>query len=597
MAERNLPVVVGAVVGAVVGLVLLVLGGLWLAQGGEILPNTTVAGVELGGLAPEEATGELQDVVEQRRRDTVTLAFEDRQFVVAPADVGFEVDVAATVAAAASRGRDGLPGDALERVRSLWTEREYPLRERHDEQALAARVDEIATEVDREEFPGDVVADPDTLEVSVEPAQGRASVRRDELTTVLTEAMLEAGPDELDLPVDTTPQPVADEDLEQVATQVEGAVAAPLILEAAGEQLTLEPGTIARLIEVTPQPDGDDGAPSTLAIEVTPQRLEEVLGDTVDRFDTPPQDASFVTDRAPPSRFDPQGSTSFSPVEVSVDVAGGQPGSRFDPEAAADQLEQLFADNVREAELEVEVVDPDLDTARAEELRPTHVIGTFTTYYTGGQPRVQNIQRLADVVDDTLVLPDEQFSINELSGERRCERGYVEAGTIVQGELVDTCGGGVSQFGTTTFNAAFFAGVQLDQWQAHSFYISRYPMGREATLSYPTLDVRFTNDTDGAIVVRTSYTSGAITVTLYGQPVAETVRAQHGSPTDRVAPETQTRTVDDLACGQEREIQGQNEGFTVEVVRTVERIGGGSDQQTIRTVYSPQNRIVERGAC
>ncbi|MFA9428998.1 VanW family protein [Egicoccus sp. AB-alg2] len=594
MGARKLAISLGAVVAVALAVVLLLAALLWFVQRGEILPNTVVAGVEVGGLTPPEAADALRGVADARREDAVIFSFEDEEYVIAPEDVGFEVALDETVATAAARGREGLPGDVAERVRSLWTAREYALQERHDDALLAARVDEIAGEVDREPFAGTVEADPDSLEVRVERPRGGASVQRDELTEVLTRAMLDPGPDEVDLPVETTPQPVSDEDVDRVADQVEGAVAAPLTLQAADTSLTLEPATIARLIDVVESGDGED---ATLAIEVTPERIEEVLGDAVRRFDVEPENARFVVDRSPPSRFDDAGSTTFTPIEAPATVEGGSDGTRFEPEAAAEQLTTLFAENVREADLEVEVVEPELPAERAEDLRPTHVIGTFTTYYTAGQPRTQNIQRLADVIDDTVVLPGEQFSINEISGERRCDKGYVEAGTIVQGELVDTCGGGVSQFGTTTFNAAFFAGVQLDQWKAHSWYISRYPMGREATLSYPVLDVVFTNTTDAAIVVRASYTSESVTVTLYGQPIADAVRAEHGQPTNRTTPQTQTRTTSELSCGQEREVQGQTEGFTVEVVRTVERTGGDRDQQTIRTVYSPQNRIVERGAC
>jgi DNA-binding CsgD family transcriptional regulator len=139
--------------------------------------------------------------------------------------------------------------------------------------------------------------------------------------------------------------------------------------------------------------------------------------------------------------------------------------------------------------------------------------------------------------------------------------GYGEAGTIVQGELVDTCGGGVSQFGTTTFNAAFFAGVQLDQWKAHSWYFTRYPMGREATLNYPELDVKFTNTTDGAIIVKTTYTGTSITVSVYGQPLATTVRAEHGSPSNHRNYSTQREESSDRCEGDESVTKAGAGGF------------------------------------
>jgi vancomycin resistance protein YoaR len=602
MAARRTALVGAIGLAALLGLLLLALAVLWTVQRGAVLPNTTVAGVDVSGRSEDEVRETLAPTVTGREADPVTFTFEDETFSVAPAEVGYRVDVDATVEQALRRGRTGLPGDVVERVRSLRTARDLDLVERVDDEQLAAWVAGVAEEVDRDRSPGRVEADPDTLEVEVDLPHGSAVVRQDETLTTLSDAIRREGPDELELPVSTTPANVPDEDVEEAASQLRRALEGPLTLRASGTSLTLEPATIARLAEVVERPirpDDEDGSGGLATVElvVTADRLEDELGDAVDRFDRAPQDARYTVSRAPPTSFDDPGSTTFRPVDASVGIEPAVDGSRFEPVTAATQITELLRQGAREAELRVEVVEPELTTSRAESLRPTHLLGTFTTYYQAGQTRNANIQRLADVIDGALVLPGEQFSINGISGERRCDKGYEPAGTIVRGELVDTCGGGVSQFGTTTFNAAFFAGVQLDQWKAHSWYISRYPMGREATLSYPELDVRFTNTTDAAIVVKTAHSNTSVTVSIYGQPIATAVSATHGEPTNPTQPSTQTRTTDELRCGQEREVQGQTDGFTVEVVRTVDRTDGSTDTRTIRTVYTPQNRIIERGAC
>jgi vancomycin resistance protein YoaR len=604
MAARR-TVLVGAIgLAALLGLLLLALTVLWTVQRGAVLPNTTVAGVDVSGLSDEEAREALASTVTDREAEPVTFTFEEEAFAVAPSEVGYRIDLDATVEQALRRGRTGLPGDITERVRSLRTSRDLDLVERFDDAEVEAWVAGVAEEVDRERSPGSVEADPDTLDVDVELPHGSATVRQDETVAALRDAIRREGPDELELPATTTPQIVPDEDVEAVAAQVRRALEAPLTLRASGSSLTLEPADLARLIEVVErqvrpgdEDDEDDGGLATVELVVGSDRLEDVLGDAVERFDRSPQDARYTVGRTPPTTFDDPGSTTFRPVEASVSIEPAVDGSRFEPDAAATQITELLRQGAREAELRVETVEADLTTSQAEALRPSHLLGTFTTYYQAGQTRNANIQRLADVIDGALVLPGEQFSINNISGERRCDKGYEPAGTIVRGELVDTCGGGVSQFGTTTFNAAFFAGVQLDQWKAHSWYISRYPMGREATLSYPQLDVRFTNTTDGAVIVKTAHSDTSVTVSVYGQPLATAVSATHGEPTNPTEPSTQTRTTDELACGQEREVQGETGGFTVEVVRTVDRTDGSTDTRTIRTVYSPQNRIVERGAC
>lgn len=585
------PAVIAAA--AIVGVVVLTVLGLWLSQRGRALPNTSVAGIDVGGLSADEIEERVAPVAEEREQDPVVFTFEDERFALVPAELGYGVDVEATVEAALSRGRSNPLTDVPVRVGSFWRERDIALVEHVDREGIVEAVDDLADEVDRDRSSGTVVADPETLEVTLEEPRGAAEVRRDEAVEKLEEGLRSPGPDEFELPADVEPPTIDPADAAAVAEQVEEAIAEPLVLRVDDTSLTLDPPQLAALIEVT---ETDDG--SGLELVVTEESVEEKLADRAsDRFDVSPLDATYTTPRTPPSRFDDSSTTTWSPVEVGgIGVEPSRDGRTFVAATAAEQLTDALRDAQREIDLEVEITPPDLTTEQAEEQRPTHLLSTFTTYYTAGQDRVANIQRLADVVDGAQVLPGEQFSINGISGERSCSKGYKPAGTIVRGELVDTCGGGVSQFGTTTFNAAFFSGFQLDQWKAHSFYISRYPQGREATLSYPHLDVVFTNTSDAPAVVRASYTSESVTVSIFGRPIASSVTAIHGEPYDRRPPTTETRTTSDLPAGRTRTVQSQGSGgFKVKVTRKVDLIDGGTDERTITTTYQPQNGIVERG--
>ena len=101
----------------------------------------------------------------------------------------------------------------------------------------------------------------------------------------------------------------------------------------------------------------------------------------------------------------------------------------------------------------------------------------------------------------------------------------MNAPVIYEGEFTEDVGGGTSQLATTTFNAAFFAGYPFVEYQPHSFYIDRYPMGREATVSYPAPDLKFRNDTAHPFVIATSYTDSSITVSIYGTKDRRDIRA------------------------------------------------------------------------
>lgn len=576
-------------------MILLGLALVWTLQRGEIVPGVSIEDVEVGGMTAVQARSAIDDTVAARESDpvTFTVADGDDSVTLVPDEVDFTVDVDATLAEAQAVGREGLwPGQALRRVQALWVEENLELVERTDGAALDAWSQEVADELDRDPTPGAVRADPDTLEVTAQPPRRGLVVQVDDLRAAAAAALSQPGPEEVELPAERIPRRVDPDDVERVADQARAALDEPLTLTGAGTSITFEPSQLAPLIGLRERELSETR--STVELVVPSDDVEALFGDDADRFDTAPRSAGFETPRTPPVSFDDQGATTWSPVPASVDVSPSRDGTAFDLDLATEQLNELLRDGVHEAELRLETIEPELTTAEAEDYRITHLLGTFTTYHECCQVRVTNIQRLADVIDGAVVAPGEQFSINEISGERTCSKGYAPAGTIVNGELVDTCGGGVSQFGTTTFNAAFFAGVPLDQWKAHSYYISRYPLGREATLSYPVLDVRFTNDTGNGILVKTDHTSTSVTVSVYGRSDVEQVRATLGDTYNHTAHGTQYRENNDLAPGQSRVVQSGIGGFSVNVRRIIERSGGGSDSRDITTVYAGRPEIIER---
>jgi vancomycin resistance protein YoaR len=597
MTVRRAAAVGGFVLAALAVLALVGVAALWFVQRDRTLPNTSVAGIDVSQQTRDEVADSIADLVAEREAVTASFTFEDETYTVAAADVGYDVDEDAMADAAVERGRSGRPiADLTERIRSLRGHAvDLPLVEHLDDVAASDWVATVASDVDREAFPGDITV-ADDLTVAVDPPIGSAEVQQEEALDLLVAAFRLDGATELALPVATTEPPVTEADIRAAATQVERALEAPVTLRRGDTSLELEPEELAALFEIEVTGDAASGGMSHELI-VPPAAVEAGLGEQgAERFDRSPVDARFTTRRSPRTTLDDRGSVSFEPVPADVGVEPSRDGARFDPELTAAQLTELLRAGEREADIDLQVIEPDLTTAEAEQLRPTHLVGTFTTSYPEGEPRARNIQRLADVVDDAMMLPGEQFSIQELSGSRGCDQGYLPAGTIVNGELVDTCGGGVSQFGTTTFNAAFFSGFPLDEWRAHSWYLSRYPMGREATLYYPYLDVKFTNTSEGAVILRAAHTEDSVTVSIYAQPIATRVTAEHGEPRDVTGFETEYRTASDLGPGQERVLQAGSEGFRVEVVRIIERIDGETVRQSLRTLYEPQTRIIEVGA-
>jgi len=212
------------------------------------------------------------------------------------------------------------------------------------------------------------------------------------------------------------------------------------------------------------------------------------------------------------------------------------------------------------------------------------VISTFTTHFPFNPPRTSNIKIAAATLNGTLVRPGAQFSLNATLGRRTAAKGYQRAPVIFAGRLVKAYGGGVSQVSTTTFNAAFFAGVRIDRYTPHSFYISRYPEGREATVSWPDVDQRWTNDTGHDILIKASVSGSNITVTFLGTKVWD-IEAVKGPRRNVRQPKVVVDPRPDCVP------QSPGPGFDVTVTRIFKK--GGSVVKTghFNTHYLPENSV------
>jgi hypothetical protein len=209
---------------------------------------------------------------------------------------------------------------------------------------------------------------------------------------------------------------------------------------------------------------------------------------------------------------------------------------------------------------------------------PIERVSKFTTYHDCCQDRVVNIQTMARTLDGYVVMPGQTFSIDEVIGPRTTAKGYRPAPYLQGGEgKCCAVGGGVSQFGTTIFNAAFWGGYQIDFHRPHSGWIDRYPLGIEATLVYKSIDFRFTNDTTTPVTIETSFTSTSITVELWGNQGGWQMSGAHprGARNSNI-------TVHDQGGSDAKKVSASVTGSAPGSVKIVRKLsqGGSSTSQT-----------------
>ncbi len=532
--------------GAVLAALLAGYGGLTAARAGEALPGAAVDGTDVGGRDRAQVRAAVSRLADARTAGTLpVVAGEVRTDL--PRDL-VTVDVDATVEAVMD---DGSPLTAL-----LRRGPEVDLEVEVDRDRLGDRLEQLAEQVDRAPFAGDVAVQGLTV-TTTPPVAGRA-LDTDTAADRVAGALEAGSADAVALPVTEVAAGTTAAQVEAVAGAARAALAGSYVLGAAPVSVTVAPSDLAPLLAMARV----GGAP---VLTLDTAALRAVVAARSAPLTTRPRSAGFAVAGAA-AVVDTKGDLAWTPRPAQVSVRPGAPGREVDVDAATARLRALVlaADRTAPQPLPLRTVEPALSTAQAQAAGVRTLIGTFTTYFAAGQPRATNIRRIAQLVDGAYVPPGEVLSLNRLAGRRTAARGFVADGAIVDGVLTDEVGGGVSQFATTLFNAAFFAGLPIPEHKPHSFYISRYPAGRESTVYYGAIDVKVENDTAHGVFVRTRSTAGSVTVELYGDNGGRRVVSTSGPRRPRA-----------------------DGGFRIDVTRTTTGGDGRGGRRVFSTSYDP----------
>lgn len=510
-AWQRIAIAVGAAVAAVLVLTL----GVRAAYAGKALPGTTLGGQDVGGKDEAELRAIVRDLGNPDRKIVLTGA--DKTLRVSAGGAGLEVDDTASV----DRALDARRGNLFSPLLTFVAPANVALVARVDRDDLRTSVARVAGSIDRKPYAGALTIDPETLVVTTKTSAAGREVDRDELADRLQKALLRPAGGAVAVPVEAT-KAVSDDRVDEVAKDAEQYLRSPLRLTGAGKPYVVEPAALSKLLALEAL---DGGRKARLGVNAKEaQALAQRVAAARDR------DAKSASISAP-SRgpiVDGKAEVSWKPKSADVSVVSD---GRTGLSVKVSELAKRVATTVRKGEHSATVptatTKAPVNKASAEKIN--RVIGTFTTNYIAGQPRVTNIKRIAKAVDRTVIAPGAQFSLNGISGERTTAKGYVEAPFIAGNKIEPSVGGGVSQFSTTMYNAAYFAGLQIDAHQPHSLYIDRYPAGRESTLNFPDIDMKWTNDTGVPILIRTYADDAGVTVTLYGNNGGRRVEADPGS--------------------------------------------------------------------
>lgn len=531
---------------------------------GHSARGATVAGLDTGNRSPMQLTPVVAELGKRAVRP-VTVRTPSGTAVIAPHDLGLSFDDEATTEALLRRSRN-----PVDRLLALFgrSHAVTPIVD-VDRTRLDAALDERRTELERAAVEGGVHFDGSTPIADL-PARG-LRIDRDGAADVLAREWLEGdGPDPapVDLPMEPfSPTVSADTVRATVAGPATAAVADDVtLLGSAGARSGLAPEDIGAVLTFVP---GDRG---TLIPRVDRDGLRERARRALARTERPATDARFTLAGGTPR------------------VVGSRTGARIDWEKTAAALERVLGgptgNSTRTLAVVYETLRPRLDTAKAQRLGVREVISDFTT---GGFSSAsgENIRLVAQEVDGALVLPGQTFSLNSYTGPRGSAQGYVASTIIDHGRPATAVGGGISQFATTLYNAAYFAGLEDVDHTEHGYYISRYPEAREATVFEGAIDLVFRNNTRHAILIETGWTPSSVSVRMWSTKTVE-VQSITGERSAYTAPPSiRVQAGDDCI-----EASGTR-GFTTSNTRVITDVASGREiYRHTRTVrYDPEPTV------
>ena len=478
-----------AVVAIVVGT-----GAGFAGSSDRIADGVSIDGVDLSGMTADEAGVALQERAAEFSTQPVTFTAGGETITLRPRRVGIQADWDAAVRQALDESDGFVLFRGFKRIALRLSGSEITAPAAADAALLDKQLDRLAARIDKAPKEASIVLE--ELTPVVVPAQQGVELDRRASAAVLVAALGSFVRDgSVPLPTRIAQPEVTAAELDPVVAQVRTALSAPVRLDFRKTAVVITPKRLASFLVL---PSG-----GTATLEVGGDAATKYFAGVAKALDREPRNARFTL-------------TSSGKIRV-VPSADGR---ALDVKATERQLlAAATSPSARAGDLVVDTAIPKIPTEKAKGMGVVGLVGSYTTTYGGDPNRLSNVQLVSQLLDDHLIAPGQVFSFNETTGERNADKGFLEAPVIINGELQTGIGGGVCQVSTTVFNAAFEAGLSIEERTNHALYISHYPTGRDATVNYPDLDLKFRNDTGHWIWLRTFVGAGSLTVNLYGTPV------------------------------------------------------------------------------
>lgn len=200
-----------------------------------------------------------------------------------------------------------------------------------------------------------------------------------------------------------------------------------------------------------------------------------------------------------------------NPTQVHAQVNG------VDFAISLEQAKQIISEEKEEYVIPLKITIPEITLDDLSKEAFPQILGTFTTTYSASNKnRETNLKLSSEKINGTIIMPEEIFSYNKIVGERTIAKGYKEAAVYSGGKVINGIGGGICQLSSTLYNAVVYANLEIVSRSNHMFLTSYVTAGRDATVSWGTLDFSFKNTRKYPIKVVSIVKNGLVTVEIQG---------------------------------------------------------------------------------
>ncbi|MGN5994498.1 VanW family protein [Corynebacterium striatum] len=539
--------------GVIVGLLLIAgIAYTWdvIANQGKVPRATSVGGVNISSMERTAAVEKLERELGDVETKPVNVTSGEKSSQLVPAESGLTLNYQKAV--------DGIPDASYNPVTRLFSfvraTKEIPVTVDIDDTALDGALERVKNELSFAPKDGMLELNNGELKVT-KPVLGQ-TVEPADLKNGITENWLDPAGVEVE-PVEVEPA-INDDAIEAMRTgDAAKALDNPLTINGENNVAgTLRKDEIAQFVSI----EAKDGK---LELKVDTPKAQQLFEERMDGAQLPGQNAKI----------------SFSGDKMNVTPSVD--GSIIDWEKTLKDFDKRVKGDERTWDADYKPDPAEYTTEMAEKATFNETVSEFSTGGFSGASGV-NIRRVAEQVNGAVVSPGETFSLNGYTGPRGTAQGYVESGIIIDGHSGTAVGGGISQFATTLYNAAYFAGMEDVAHTPHSYYISRYPAGREATVYEGAIDLQFKNTTNTPIRIETDFGGGKIAVRFKGTKTYDVESVNNGrwAKTD-----PQPMSVPGSDCSP----SSGAPGFTTSDTRIIKDLGGKElSRETTTTVYDPQ---------